>query len=365
MRMGGAEDQAHKLACELTGRDNVRVTYLARGVPSEGSCGYEVHGIQGSSALRHRTLLADSGHLFGKLRELRPDVVYQRAKIAYTAVCAYYARRAGIPLVFHVASDPDADGRLLRRPITVNAPLDILEVLVANWGVRRSSHVVVQTSKQADLLRRKFRREPFALVRNFQAIPAKLPEKGRCGLRVLWVGNVKEVKRPELFLELAECFAARDDIEFWMVGRAATHRGMRATMARIQKSKHVRYFGELSLDAVDALMNEADVFVNTSSFEGFPNTFIQAWARGAIVTSLEVDVDGGLDAAGIGYCTHSLTRLVEVIDQLRRSPQVRREISMRAFSHVLNEHSLKNVERLADLVLGAARSRGACAQVAT
>ena len=176
-----------------------------------------------------------------------------------------------------------------------------MEVAAGNYGVRRASHVVVQTSGQGDLLRRKFNREPTAVIRNFQPLPEALPTKQDGGLRVLWVGNIKEVKRPQLFLELAERMAGRPGYEFWMVGREGRHSGILPMMAAVQRSKNVRYFGELPLEKVNALMEEADVFVNTSSFEGFPNTFIQAWARGAIVTTLDVDVDGGLDARGIGF----------------------------------------------------------------
>jgi glycosyltransferase involved in cell wall biosynthesis len=303
------------------------------------------------TGFRRRSTLFDAKSLWTVLNDVQPNVIYQRMKQGYTAICAHYARRVGIPLVFHAASDPDTDGRWFRKQLSANTPLDLLEVAAGNWGLLRAAHIVVQTGKQGALLRRRFGREASALVPNSQPLPHELPEKRASGLRVLWVSNIKEVKRPKLFLDLAEQLSYRDDIEFWMVGRPGGHRSIRSTMCAIHSSTRIRYFGELSLEKVNELMEQADVFVNTSSFEGFPNTFIQAWGRGAVVTSLVVDVDGGMDARGIGYCTGSLARMAEVIARLADSPDLRREISERAFAHAWQEHSSANLERLADFVL--------------
>jgi len=351
-RMGGAEYQAHHLATELEGRDGVTVTYLAHAVPERISqSSYLIRKIAGDNALNRRAVLFDAITLWRTLNELRPDVIYQRGKQGYTAICAHYAKRAGIPLVFHAASETDVNGRWRRRWLSMNAPFDLLEVAAGNWGVRRATCIVVQSKRQEVLLREFFGRSAVKVMRNFQPIPGSLPMKRSTGLRVLWVGNIKEVKRPDLFLELAGRLAGFPDIEFWMVGRPANYRSMRATMAAIHRSERVRFLGELPIDDVNGLMAEADVFVNTSNFEGFPNTFIQAWSRGAVVASLNVDIDGGMEAQGVGYCARSMTRLTETIVRLRAEPKLRQEISERAFAVARRDYSLRNAEELADLVL--------------
>jgi glycosyltransferase involved in cell wall biosynthesis len=353
VQMGGAEYQAHQLAEALARRDGVRVTYLSRTVPDKATLPYQLRLMGDATGFRRRSTLFDARSLWATLKDVQPDVVYQRMKQGYTAVCAYYAQCAGIPMVFHAASEPDTDGRWFRKQLSANTPLDLLEVAAGNWGLRRAAHVIVQSEMQGTLLQRSFGREPSAVIPNSQPLPRDLPKKLAEGLRVLWVSNIKEVKRPDLFLDLAEQFCHRNDIEFWMVGRPGSHRSIKPTMGAIRRSTRIRYFGEVPIDRVNELMAQADVFVNTSSFEGSPNTFIQAWSRGAIVTSLAVDVDGGLEARGIGYCTGSVPRLVEVISRLADSPALRREISERAFAHVWQEHSGANLQRLADFVLGA------------
>jgi hypothetical protein len=46
--------------------------------------------------------------------------------------------------------------------------------------------------------------------------------------------------------------------------------------------------------------DEATVFVNTSDYEGFPNTFVQAATGGCGILSLRVNPDGFLDRFGCG-----------------------------------------------------------------
>jgi len=101
-------------------------------------------------------------------------------------------------------------------------------------------------------------------------------------------------------------------------------------------------------------MSEAVVHVNTSTFEGFPNTFLQAWARGAIVATLAVDPDECMEALGIGYCAGTMERLRAFIDDLSRSAEKRQKIAVQAFAFVHEKHGMTQGARLADLILQAA-----------
>ena len=114
--MGGAEYQAHLLAHELSLRPGVGVYYLARSVPSgraAASLPYRVRCIGSAAGVRRRATFFDAPGLLRALKDIQPSVVYQRGRLSYTGVCAAYASRAGIPFFFHVASDKDAERRLL------------------------------------------------------------------------------------------------------------------------------------------------------------------------------------------------------------------------------------------------------------
>jgi glycosyltransferase involved in cell wall biosynthesis len=103
-------------------------------------------------------------------------------------------------------------------------------------------------------------------------------------------------------------------------------------------------------------MAEAHIHVNTSSFEGFPNTFVQAWARGAVVMSLAVDPDGDMQRLGIGFRTGSIEELKREIVELESSPARRQSIAKLAFDFARANHSLDAGQRLAQLLLDTAAS---------
>jgi glycosyltransferase involved in cell wall biosynthesis len=126
-------------------------------------------------------------------------------------------------------------------------------------------------------------------------------------------------------------------------------------MERIARTPNLEYLGELPIEAVNQRMAQAAIHVNTSSLEGFPNTFIQAWAQGAVVATISVDpAEEGMEKLGIGICAGSFERLRTVIDELARSPQRRLAIAERAFAFAHENHSLARGAQLADLMLSAA-----------
>lgn len=367
--MGGAQYQGHLLAEELARRPGVEVTYLARDVPPDfaalNGIPYAVRSIGTFAGIRRRAALFDAWQLWRTLCELRPDVIYQQMRQSYTAVCAHYASQAQIPFFFQIASDLDLDTSWITNGISANLPFDIAESIVSLWGLRHARHIIAQTPRQGRILRERFGLNAATVVRNFQPLPASLPPKPSAPVEVFWVANFKEVKRPELFVQLAESFLGRDDLKFTMAGRpSGLRRRFAPLMARIGRTANLQYLGELSIDGVNIRMARAAIHVNTSSFEGFPNTFIQAWAQGAVVATIAVDPDEeGMEALGIGICAGTFERLRTVIDELARSPERRGGIAERAFAFAQANHSLVHGARLVDAMLEAAteaaRLRGA------
>jgi glycosyltransferase involved in cell wall biosynthesis len=363
--MGGAQYQGHVLAEEFARRPGVEVIYLARDIPPDAATTfrlpYAVRRIGTWAGIRRRAALFDLGELWQVLSEIRPDVIYQQMRQSYTALCAQYARQAGIPFFFQIASDFDLSRRWVTNGFSANLPFDISEALAGLWGLRHASHVIAQTQRQSRVLRERFGRDAYAVVRNFQPLPERLPSKAAGPVEVFWVANIKEVKRPELFVQLAESFSGRDDLKFTMAGRpSALQRRYRPLMDRIARTPNLEYLGELPIEAVNQRMAQAAIHVNTSSVEGFPNTFIQAWAQGAVVVTIAVDPDEeGMEKLGIGICAGTFERLRTSVDELARAPQRRLEMATRAFAFAHANHSLAQGARLADMMLESAEAAAA------
>src|SRR5690606_27535435 len=150
----------------------------------------------------------------------------------FTGVCAYYCRRHGAKLVFHVAHDRDVSPAA-RPPLNLYGLLHSIARRIGELGMRRADHVIVQTKHQANLLRTVFGLDPTLIVRNFHPLPDEHQRAARDRKRVIWVANFKTFKHPERFVALAEALEKRSDIEFVMIGRPGEPTQYRALHERI------------------------------------------------------------------------------------------------------------------------------------
>jgi glycosyltransferase involved in cell wall biosynthesis len=169
---------------------------------------------------------------------------------------------------------------------------------------------------------------------------------------VCWVANLKPLKQPELFVRLAFDFRHRADVEFVMVGAQQMHaKAWDRLLASMRNLQNLRYVGSQPQSAVEQLIASAHVLVNTSTIEGFPNTFIQAWLRKVPVVSLSVNPDGVFDAERYGICASgSYDRLRDAVEQLITESSLRSRIGERANTFARERFSESNIEQVIRLL---------------
>ncbi len=355
--VGGAEYQAKCIVEELIRWRDYEVTYLARNIPPDlREHGYRVINIASRNRLNRHAFFFDTPRLYAMLRRAAPDVIYQRGLLPYTGVAAHYAQRWGSHLIFHAAHDDD----VTPMPTAGAAPngLRAIDRRFGLYGLRRADSIVVQSEQQAARLQRHFARPAAAIMRNFHPAPPEVGAKPD-RVEVVWVANFKPAKRPEAFVALAERFRGRSDMRFHMVGACADRTRYRGLLERIGALENLVYHGALHMDAVNALLARARVFVNTSESEGFPNTYIQAWQRNVPVLSLDIDPDAVIEREGLGRRTGSLEELCRCLGEMAAMPQQGEAMGRRARAYALAAHSERNFTTLLDLIDQGIAERGA------
>ncbi|HEY6483223.1 MAG TPA: glycosyltransferase [Steroidobacteraceae bacterium] len=350
---GGAEYQIDCLLNVLTPLKRYEIYYLA-GIVAETSAGhpYQLLQIGRSRHAPRFGYLTQAVPLYRLLRRLLPDVIYQRVACGYTGVAAYYARRHGARLVWHVAHDTDVtpQGSLDGR----NPVRRFLEKRSVEYAIGRADCIVAQTTHQARLLELHYRRAPDAIIPNFHPQPQEPIDKSG-PLRVVWVASLKPFKHPEIFVRLAAALQDRADTRFVMIGPQAGGSGIQgwsdSLLQSIRATPNIDYLGPQSQAEVNRVLASAHLFVNTSRYEGFPNTFIQAWMRDAVVVSLSVDPDELLSRRALGiYCEGCEQRLHEQVRALLANPALRTQLAQRARSYANCAHSLANAQALVQLL---------------
>ena len=139
-----------------------------------------------------------------------------------------------------------------------------------------------------------------------------------------------------------DLWALRDlaDVRFVMIGADATGGGERpwaqALLERARSLPNLEYLGARSQAQVNQLLARAHVFVNTSRYEGFPNTFIQAWMREVPVVSLHVDPDRLLETQQVGiFCGGEEARLAQAVRNLLTDSALRSRYAARLSTNAI------------------------------
>jgi len=289
--------------------------------------------------------------LVAAMKRADADLYYQNCAECVTGQVALWCRRRGRKLIYSVASHPDCDKRLPRMHT-------LRERVLYRYGLKAADKVIVQTRKQQDMLWDSFGRDSVVLP-----MPCPGPsaddymerERAQDGKnRVLWIGRVCKVKSPDRLLDLAE---ACPDLRFDLVGPAADNGYARTICERAKSISNVTLHGPASRGRVSEFYKNARVMCCTSEFEGFPNTFLEAWSYGVpIVTTF--DPDNLIAEKGLGRVGKDVRELAAGIRDLLESPDKRRKASQSARVYYLENHAVdKAMERFEHIFTEIARTQ--------
>ena len=157
---------------------------------------------------------------------------------------------------------------------------------------------------------------------------------------VAWAGDLNEVKRPDLLIEVARKAPA---LRFIVCGDPAASTAppgySDGIMTALKSVPNIDYLGVVSQEKAQQVIADAAVLLSTSDSEGFPNTFLQAWSSGTPVVSLKVDPARVIERVGLGVVSGNVELAVADLHTLVDSPRLREEISARARQHVAQTHS--------------------------
>ena len=150
------------------------------------------------------------------------------------------------------------------------------------------------------------------------------------------MGKSDNVKRPEILLQLAQ---ACPDISFEIVMNKAVVAIYDAILQN--KPPNVVIYEWKRFDEIEALFAEAFVFISTSRYEGFPNTFLQAGKYGVPIFSLQVDPDGFIEKYACGIVAHgNFDRFVAGLREIADDQEIAQRYSVNVSQYVIEHHAL-------------------------
>ena len=286
--------------------------------------------------------------LFAALAAADADVYYQSPAGAFTGITAWFCRMTGRKFIFRVASDSDCEKEHGRLPLWRDRRL-------FHYGLHHADLIAVQTDVQARMLRENHELDSHVVNMLVEpprrtAAPDPATDDAHKDIDVLWIGNLRTLKRPELALELARQLP---HVNFTLAGGplpgAASRIYFDDVKAAAARLPNVRMPGPVKYTDSGAWFDRAKVFLNTSSIEGFPNTFLQAWIRGLPVVSF-FDPDGLIRRLQLGAVCKSVDDMREAIRGLLDVKPYRDNIGRRARDFVAREFTGAAASRYFELL---------------
>jgi len=349
---GGAEFQISLLTAALREANRFDVYYLTHHVALDiHPQGYEVVRIGDNARVPRFGYVTDVIPLYRALRALNPHVIYQRVAGGYTGICALYTRNhhRRTRMIWHVAHNTDVTRESLDTGR--NVVRRRLEKCSVEYAIQRTDRIVVQTEDQGRLLAQNYGRQADAVIPNFLPDASEQPDKSG-PLTVVWIANLKQWKRPDVFVRLAQALQDLSGVQFLMLGEAPADDPKWWTQLRrgIEATPNLQYLGHRTGNEVNQILAHASLCVNTSVHEGFPNTFVQAWLRDAVVVSLTVNPDGVLDGKNIGVHAGTETALQAAVRHLLTDPEARAGYAQRARDYARLTHSVRNIGKLTEMI---------------
>lgn len=285
---GGTEIDAYMIGTELAKDSRFKVTCI-----TANSCHLNEEIINGIRLIKcdglNKNIFAAGVSLWQAMKYADCDLYFRETPTLPTFLTALFCRLKHKLFAYRCASANNCNGGYIRE--------HWFRGRLYKWALKQAAVVMVQNLEDIDSLRQTTGVDSACVPNGHHLAP--LAEQPRDG--ILWVGRSTHVKRPELFIELAKQIPSQ---RFVMVcEQCSENRHYNRLVGEAQQVSNIEFHKSVPFAKINSFFQCAKIFVNTSDFEGFPNTFVQACAAGTPILSLNTNPDGFLEKYKCGLCS--------------------------------------------------------------
>ena len=269
------------------------------------------------------------------MRKADAELYYHNCAEYVTGQIALWCKANNRYFIYSVARDTECE---LISPDTKK----LHDRIFYRHGIRNADRIIVQTKRQQQMLIKNFHLQSVVLpmpclgnLNNEYQSPYS-PKNGK--YRVLWVGRIDKEKRLELLLDIAESFP---DVLFDIAGKPSNSENsyVQNLLARAKTLSNVRVLGMVPKNRMPDLYSNSSILCCTSIYEGFPNTFLEAWSYGLPVVST-FDPDNIIINKKLGVFAKNKDELITGIKTILESPALWKEMSDNARQYFTENHNL-------------------------
>lgn len=270
--------------------------------------------------------------LFAAMRRADADVYVSRNKPSVALLSYVCTKLLGKRWVFNVANDRFVQEDMSYLPTPIQRGYE--------YALQHADTIIAQTEQQQQNLKEYFGVESTIVPNGYTEMDETTGYEDR--EYFLWVGHLDpNQKRPRLFFEVAK---QTPNAEFLLVGARGSKELRESLQMELDKLDNTDYAFDVRPDNIHQYYEQALALVNTSAYEGFPNTYLEAWRAGTPVLALTVDPDRFLKQGAPGaFVADGLSELAKKIRTLQAEPEYWTEVSETAQSEFKRQYGIKEV----------------------
>jgi glycosyltransferase involved in cell wall biosynthesis len=248
--------------------------------------------------------------IFFALKKSKADFIYESIPTWNSFFIGLICKALRIKQIIRIANDNMLDER-------VKLTHSKFEQIFLFNGFKVSDYISVQNDFQFNALKKNHPNTKIIKLFNPILIEKnqKIKEYKTIGY-IAWVANFRYQKNLELLYNIV---LKVPNINFKVAGQPLSNMDNVTAIFvdKLKKLPNVEFVGVVERKDILNFFSESKFLLNTSRYEGFSNTFLEAMVTGTpILTTNLVNPDGIIDGYGLGYIYKDESHLKNILDSL-------------------------------------------------
>jgi len=333
---GGAEIQQVELARELNkrGYEIFFITYAKDLNDIENIDGIKIVPVYNRSSADNLSLLRKMLWIWRRMKEADADLyIYHAGSSGITSIFGMLNQKK---IIKSIASDAEVTGETIIKKDNVVWLLG----KIGTWiDIKLSEEVISQNTFQKSKLKSRFKVDS-PIIKNAFFIPPQCCINHKHNY-VLWVGMIRSVKQPYLFLKIAKLF---NRYKFIMIGgEGESPELFKKIKNDAKKIQNLDFIGHVPHEKIFDYYKKAILLINTSKIEGFSNVCLEAWMHSIPVVCLNVDPDGIITKYELGYYSKNYEQMINDIKVLLDDKELRQTMGENGRRYTEENHDIKSI----------------------
>lgn len=254
--------------------------------------------------------------LFYKLNEINKVLKKEKPKALFVSVAGINAFIFGtlcklnkVVYIQRISNDISFDSVIYKKK------LGIIKYKLAVYGIKKADIVLCQNKTQYKNLKNFVKTSKIHIIHNPFNIENQVVKNIKRDY-VAWLGLFQYQKNMTLLFSIAE---KMNHINFKIAGEPIKKIDEKSKQAihELQKLKNVEFVGLLNRKEVFKFLNGAICLLNTSRYEGFSNTFLEAFSTNTpVLTTKKIDPDNIILDNDLGFVAENDSDLVRLLSKI-------------------------------------------------